>query len=92
MPGWICINDRLGVKTEIPFERFQHAEFGIGSAQLWLPCVVNGRPFVFCTNRRRWKSPVAQLLLRKIGEHTEILDWKEYDKYTGKLFLLYMLK
>ncbi len=88
----ICTNDKLKVRKEIPFASFTSAEFGIGSAQLWLQCVVDGAPFVFCSPRRDWKSPAGKLLLEKIGEHTEIQGWKEYDGYTGKLFLLYMWK
>ena len=87
----ICINEKLGVKKEIPFSDFKRAEFGIGSGNLWLQCVVNGKFFAFCTPRKSWKSPSAKLLMEKIGEHTEILDMKEYERYTGKLFLLYAL-
>lgn len=88
----ICTNDKLGVKKEIPFTSFSRAEFGIGSAQLWLQCIVDGRPFVFCTTRSNWKAPSAKLLLDKIGEQTEILGMKEYNGYTGKLFFLYIWK
>ena len=88
----ICINDKLGVKKEIPFTSFTRAEFGIANAQLWLQCVVDERPFVFCTTRRNWKAPSAKLLLDKIGEQTEILGMKEYNGYTGKKFFLYMWK
>ena len=88
----ICVNDKLGVKKEIPFTLFTRAEFGIANAQLWLQCVVDGRPFVFCTRRVNWKAPSGKLLLEKIGEQTEILGMKEYNGYTGKLFFLYMWK
>ncbi len=88
----ICINDKLGVKKEIPFTSFTRAEFGIGSAQLWLQCIVDGKPFVFCTSRKTWKAPSAKLLLDKIGQQTEILGMKEYNGYTGKKFFLYMWK
>lgn len=90
----ICMNDKLleaGSKT-IPFSSFTQAEFGIGSGNLWLQCVVDGSPFVFCSPRKSWKSPAAKLLLEKIAAHTEILDQKEYDHYTGKLFFIYMFK
>lgn len=86
----ICSNDKLKVKKEIPFTSFTSAEFGIGSAQLWLQCTVDGAPFVFCSPRRDWKGAAAKLLLDKIGEQTEIKSWEEYHRYTGKLFLLYM--
>ena len=89
----VCTNDKLNVfKKEIPFSAFQRAEFGIGSGQLWLQCIVDGNEFVFCSPRKSWKSPAAKLLLEKIGEKTEILGMKEYNQYTGKLFLIYMFK
>ncbi len=90
--GVICFNDKLKVKKEIPFSSFTSAEFGIGSAQLWLQCVVDGAPFVFCSPRREWKSPAGKLLLEKIGEYVEIKGWKEYNGYTGKLFFIYLWK
>ena len=89
----VCTNDKLNIfKKEIPFSSFQRAEFGIGSAQLWLQCIVDGKEFVFCSTRKNWKSPAGKLLLEKIGEKTEILSTKEYDQYTGKLFFIYMFK
>lgn len=88
----ICTNDKLGVKKEIPFSLFTRAEFGIGNGQLWLQCIVDGKPFVFCARRKTWKSPAGKLLLEKIGEQTEILDMKEYNGYTGKLYFIYMWK
>jgi len=88
----ICNNDKLGVRKEIPFSSFSAAEFGIGNAQLWLQCIVDGKPFIFCMPRKRWKSPAAKLLLEKIGEQTEILGMKEYNGYTGKMFFLYVWK
>ena len=89
----VCTNDKLNVfNEEIPFSSFQRAEFGIGSGQLWLQCIVDGNEFIFCSPRTSWKSPAAKLLLQKIGEKTEILSMKEYDQYTGKLFFIYMFK
>ena len=88
----ICYNDKLKVKKEILFSSFTSAEFGIGSGQLWLQCIVDGAAFVFCSPRRDWKGPAGKLLLQKISEHTEIKDWKEYNGYTGKLFFLYLWK
>lgn len=88
----VFMNDVLGVCHEIPFSSFTEAEFGVGSAQLWLQCVADGRPLVFCMRRKHWKSPLAKELLKRIGEHTEVLGWKEYDGYTGKKFLLYVFK
>ena len=88
----VFYNDKLGVKKEIPFDGFEYAEFGIGSGNLWLQCRVNGKPLIFCTTRKKWKSDAAKLLMEKIGEKTELIDMKEYNGYTGKLFFIYMFK
>ena len=88
----ICSNDKLNIRKEIPFSAFQKAEFGIGSGQLWLQCVVDGSSFVFWTPRKGWKSSAAKLLMEKISQYAEILSKKEYDQYTGKLFFIYMFK
>lgn len=88
----IFVNDVLQVKKEVPFTSFKSAEFGIGSAQLWLQCIVDGSPFVFCMRRKHWKSEQAKRLLQKIGEVTEVLGMKEYNGYTGKLFIFYLWK
>lgn len=86
-------NDKFGIAhKQIPFSAFQQAEFGIGSGQLWLQCVVDGEPLIFCTTRRGWMSPAAKLLLEKIGEKTEILSFEEYKKITGKFFWYYLIK
>lgn len=88
-----CTNDKFGVfNKEIPFSAFQAAEFGIGSGQLWLQCIVNGESFVFCSTRKGWKSPAAKLIIDKIGEHTEVLGMKEYNKIMGKFFLFHLIK
>ena len=85
-------NDHFGVYGKrIPLSSFQAAEFGIGSGQLWLQCVVDGEEFVFCTPRHQWKWPAAKLLMEKIGQHTEIIGMDVYKKATGKLGLLYMI-
>ena len=88
----ICKNDKLNVCKEIPFSAFKRAEFGIGSGNLWLQCVVNDSELVFCSPRKSWKSPSGKLLMDKISEYTELLDIKEYERYTGKLFWIYMFK
>ena len=88
-----CTNDKFNVfNKEIPFTSFQRAEFGIGSGQLWLQCVVDGESFVFCSTRKGWKSPAAKLILEKIGEHTEISGMDDYNKIMGKFFWYYMIK
>lgn len=88
----IFTNDVLKVQKEVPFSSFTRAEFGIGSAQLWLQCIVDGSSFVFCMRRKHWKSEGAKRMLKKIGEHTEVLGMKEYNGYTGKMFIFYMWK
>lgn len=88
-----CNNDKFGVShKKIPFSAFKRAEFGIGSGQLWLQCIVDGVPFVFCMMRKEWKSPAAKLLLEKIGKHTEILGMDDYNKIMGKFFLFYLIR
>ena len=69
----------------------QKAEFGIGSAQLWLQCIVDGEEFIFCMPRRQWKAPVGKLLMEKISQYTKIVDMDAYRKATGKLALLYLI-
>ena len=88
----ICVNDKLNAKRELAYASFSKAEFGIGGGNLWLQCVVEGRPFVFCSTRKGWKSPAGKLLLEKIAAVTEIKDKKLYEGYTGKLFLIYLFK
>ncbi len=85
-------HDKLGVKTDVRYAAFASAEFGIGSGNLWLQCTVNGSPLVFCMPRKLWKSEKAKLLMEKISAFAELKGKKEYDGFTGKLFLLYMLK
>lgn len=88
-----CNNDRFGVShKKIPFSAFKIAEFGIGSGQLWLQCIVDGVPFVFCMMRKEWKSPAVKLLLEKIGKHTEILGMDDYNKIMGKFFFFYLIR
>lgn len=87
----IFTNDKLGVKREVPFSSFSRAEFGVGKPELWLQCVVDGSPFIFCMTRKHWKSPAGRWLVEKIGEQTELLDKKEYDHYIGKWFIFHLL-
>lgn len=90
--GLCCINDKLGIVREFSFSDFKRAEFEISGGNLWLNCVVEGRPLVFCSPRKSWKEPAAKLLLERISEKTEIGNQKLYDGYTGKLFWLYLFK
>ncbi len=85
-------NDKLNVKTALPYADFQSAEFGIGSGNLWLQCVVRGSSLVFCMPRKSWKSDKAKRLIDKISSATEIRDMKEFEHYTGKFFFIYMFK
>ena len=77
---------------EISYSDFQKAEFGIGSGNLWLQCLVKGEPLVFCSPRKSWKSEAGKKLIERIDSVSPIADKKEYDHYTGKLFWLYMFK
>ena len=88
----IFTNDVLKVQKEVLFTSFKQAEFGMGNGNLWLQCIVDDSPFVFCFRRKHWKSELCKELLAKIGEQTEILGMKEYDGFTGKKFLLYFFK
>lgn len=88
----ICFNDKLSEKEyRIPYAAFQKAEFGIGSGNLWLQCMVNGHFFVFCTTRGGWKSQQGKRLLEKIGAVTPIEDMKSYEQFTGKFFWFWAL-
>lgn len=88
----VCICDTLQAKKEIPFSDFKAAEFAIHNGYLWLHCNINGEFLAFTCSRKNWKSPVAKLLLQKISEHTELSNMKDYERYTGKLFWIYMWK
>ena len=80
------------VKVEIPFAAFNRAEFGIGGGNLWLRCKLGEGELVFCTPRKGWKSEEGKKLIEKINSVTPIVDMKEYQHYTGKLFFIYMFK
>lgn len=87
----ICVNEKMGIRTKIPFTDFESAEFGIGSGNLWLQCQVNGAPFVFCTTRGNWKKPSARLLMEKINAVTPIEDMKAYRRVTGAFGIFFLL-
>lgn len=76
----------------IPYSSFEKAEFGIGNGNLWLQCQINGSFLAFCSPRKKWKSDAGKKLIEKISAVTPIQDMKEYERYTGKLFFLYMFK
>ncbi len=78
--------------VEILYSSFQEAEFGIGSGNLWLQCVIDGKQLNFCSPKKTWKSDVAKLLIEKINAVTEIKDMKEYKSYTGPFSFFAMFK
>lgn len=87
--GILFTNDVLNVdKKEVPFSAFTKAEFGLGSAQLWLQCIVNGSEFVFCLPRSKYKSEAGQYLLDKLDAQlgTSLRDDKDYKKHMGAFF------
>ncbi len=89
----VFYNDKQNIHGKaFPFSDFQRAEFGIGGGNLWLQCVVANEILVFCVPRKVWKGDTAKKLIEKIDAVTPILDKKEFDRYTGKLFFLYMFK
>ena len=88
----ICGNAGEQTEFRIPFASFARAEFGIGSGNLWLQCVVDGNPFVFCARRKMWKSAAGKRLIERISAVTPIQSTKEYDQFTGKLWFLAMFK
>lgn len=92
--GILFSNDKLNVeKKEVPFSSFTRAEFGLGSAQLWLQCTVDGSDFVFCLPRSVYKSAAGQYLLdqldAQLGE--SLREDPEYKKHMGPLFWLYAI-
>lgn len=88
----IIYNAKDDKDVHIPYADFQSAEFGIGSANLWLQCIVRGSSFIFCSPRKSWKSELGKKLIEKINAVTPIQSMSEYDKFTGKLFFIYMFK
>jgi hypothetical protein len=87
-----CKNSKTGEEYIIEFKDFTHAEFGIGSGNLWLNCLLGNKNLVFCSPRKSWKSDEGKKLIEIINKVTPIADMKEYKHYTGGLFFLYMFK
>ncbi len=87
------VNDVLKVEKDIPFSAFQTAEFGMGSAQLWLQCNVDGSRFVFCLPRKFYKSTAGQLLLDKLDAQlsTQLREDKDYKRFMGKFFWFFAI-
>lgn len=89
----ICVNHKdSSVVIKIPYTDFEKAEFGIGSGNLWLQCKLKGGSLIFCSPRKCWKSEAGKKLIEKINNVTEIIDKKNYDRYTGKFFFFWMFK
>lgn len=88
----ICTNSKNGEEYIIEFKDFTRAEFGIGSGNLWLQCALNDKVLTFCSPRKIWKSNEGKKLIEIINNVTPIIDMKEYNHYTGKLFFIYMFK
>lgn len=92
--GIIFTNDKLNVaKKEVLFSSFTRAEFGLGSAQLWLQCTVDGSDFVFCLTRSQYKSAAGQYLLDKLDAQLgeSLRDDPEYKKHMGAFFWLWAI-
>lgn len=90
--GILFTNEKLNVeKAEVPFSSFTRAEFGLGSAQLWLQCTVNGSDFVFCLTRSGYKSAAGQYLLDKLDAQlgVSLREDPDYKKHMGAFFWLY---
>lgn len=90
----IFTSDKMNVdKKEVPFSSFTRADFGLGSAQLWLQCTVDGSDFVFCMFRSRYKSAAGQFLIDKLEERLgeSLRDDPEYKKFMGPFFWLWAI-
>lgn len=89
----VCMNCKdNSIVVEIPYSSFVSAELGIGSGNLWMMCQLKDGYINFCSPRKSWKSEAGKKLIEKINSVVEIKDIKYYDKYTGKLFFLYLFK
>ncbi len=89
----VCVQKKNPASViEISYSSFNSAEFGIGSGNLWLQCVIDGKRLNFCSPKKSWKSDAAKLLIEKINEVTEIKDMKEYKAYTGPFSFFAMFK
>lgn len=92
--GFLLSNERFGFdKKEVLFSSFTRAEFGLGSAQLWLQCTVDGSDFVFCLYRSQYKSAAGQYLLDKLDEQLgeSLRDDPDYKKHMGPFFWLWAI-
>lgn len=92
--GILFSNDKLNVeKKEVLFSSFTRAEFGLGSAQLWLQCTVDGSDFVFCLPRSGYKSAAGQYLLDKLDAQlgVSLREDPDYKKHMGAFFWLFAI-
>ena len=88
----ICKNVKTQEETSIKFSDFESAEFGIGSGNLWLQCVIGGKKLNFTAPRREWKSIVGKELIQRINVIIFVKGMNDYKHYTGPLFFIYMFK
>ena len=81
------------VVIDLPYSAFTKAEFGVGSGNLWLQCLVSGEFLPFCSTKKNWLSPAAKKMLEKLGGLISEEDMKIFAKATGKFSFFYtMLK
>ena len=88
----ICTSKDESTKVAIPFSSFESAEFGIGSGNLWLQCVIGGNSLNFCSPRKSWKSEQGKLLIERISSVVEMKGMKDYKSFTGPFFIFAMFK
>ena len=81
-----------GKSYEISYTEFKQAEFGIGSGNLWLQCLLDKGRLVFCSPRKSWKSEAGIKLIEAINNVCTIEDMKAYKQYTGPFFFIHMFK
>ena len=77
-----CKKDNSTV-VEISYSEFKEAEFGIGSGNLWLQCVLENGDLYFCSPRKSWKSKAAEKLINEINSACGIHGMKTYKRFTG---------
>ena len=86
-----CKKDNSTV-VEISYSEFKEAEFGIGSGNLWLQCVLENGDLYFCSPRKSWKSEAGSKLVEYLNSACPIKDLKAYKQYTGPFFFIHMFK
>jgi hypothetical protein len=79
------------VVIDLPYSSFEKAEFGIGSGNLWLQCLVSGEFLPFCSTKKNWTSAAAKKILEKLDTLISEEDKKLFAKATGKFSFLYLM-